>query len=49
MKQKKKYTIESELTKALMQFSFGIAEVKKKLRLLPQIGIRQMKHWHIKG
>ncbi len=33
MKQKKKYTIESELTKALMQFSFGkltIAEVKKK-------------------
>ena len=23
MKQKKKYTIESELTKALMQFSFG--------------------------
>ena len=52
MKQKKKYTIESELTKALMQFSFGkltIAEVKKKLRLLPQIGIRQMKHWHKKG
>lgn len=33
MKQKKKYTIESELTKALMQFSFEkltIAEVKKK-------------------
>ena len=22
---------------------------RKKLRLLPQIGIRQMKHWHIKG
>lgn len=33
MKQKKKYTIESEITKALMQFSFGklaISEAKKK-------------------
>ena len=46
------YEAEKELTKVLMKFSFGkltIAEVKKKLRLLPQIGIRQMKHWHIKG
>lgn len=33
MKQQKRYTIESELTKALMQFSFGkltIVEAKKK-------------------
>ena len=52
MKQKKKYTIESELTKALMQFSFGkltIAEVKKKLRWQPENGVRKMKDLHIKG
>ena len=39
MKQQKRYTIESEITKALMQFSFGkltLAEAKKKAAVAAQ-------------